>query len=160
MSEEVGANAFKVADQQFESLRRNTQKPLGDSDMPPSQNIVEWFGRMPDNQSLAAVREKKQKAIRALTEVINLYFIKFHQIDVLNGEEDPKDGNKAWKLLTFGSFYLYTDDVSSDIDTILCTYQRYLDHDNMTFFNRFFMFLKEQGDLTQQISSLQKVQSA
>mgnify|MGYP000961767585 CR=1 FL=1 len=70
-----------------------------------------------------------------------------------------------FKLVPFGSWFLQTDDRESDIDTILCAYQeicfqnkmiRILDHDNGTFFDKFFKHLKDQSC----IQSILKIEEA
>ena len=68
-------------------------------------------------------------------------------------------------MLKFGSWALHTDDFESDIDAILCTFQelqfgkkivKILDHDNGTYFDRFFKFVKAQPC----VDSIQKVEEA
>ena len=66
---------------------------------------------------------------------------------------------------SFGSFYLQTDDFESDIDSILCTYNeqflnkklvKILDHDNGTFFDRFYKYLEKD----ESVQSIYKVEEA
>ena len=80
--------------------------------------------------------------------MIESYFANLATID--------QNGSPIFELLKFGSNYLKTDDLSSDIDAILCTRVytsiggkrvQLLDHDNSTFFGDFFSFLKKQSEV-------------
>ena len=68
-------------------------------------------------------RWEKEVAICTLREAIKEFFSKFEQTDGLN-----------FDLLTFGSYRLMTDSEQSDVDIILTTFYKYLNHDNGSFF--------------------------
>lgn len=104
-------------------------------------------------RTTADVARGKQAAFEKVQVVVTRYFETYLK-EVLGGFE--KEGKDLFKLLRFGSTYLGTDDYTSDLDLVLCTYAevvvnkavvKVLDHDNGTFFYHFFDFLENQPEI-------------
>lgn len=125
-----------------------------------ASNILDWLHIREEiacfqdtGKSPAEVAKSKLAAFDKMEAVVRRYFETYFGKILDDFLKDKKD---LFRLLKFGSAYLGTDDYTSDLDLVLCTYAevihcknqvKLLDHDNGTFFYHFFDFLESQPEI-------------